>query len=177
MKRVDKTISLLKNGVLLGFISKKPSKTDLKLHKYLEGEILHINLAVSYTKFEMEDYIKKSKKLRSDITYRIKRDPVEYQMTGLCVKAYIDYYLTDSRAILRNVFSSCAFEYICPFFSPFIENINIDTFRYKVSMKRRGTYAYLRKKPLPESVVLFHFVCGVATNYASNAGKNTVEFN
>jgi hypothetical protein len=176
MKKIKGTNALLKDGILLDSISTKPSKIELKTYKYLEGEIFHVNLSVHSTKFDMEDYKKRSKKLRSDITYRIHRDPFEYRMTGLCIKSYIDPYLINTRAVLRNVFSSCAFEYIFPLYSPYIESINIDHFRYRVSMKRRGSYAYLRKKPLPESVILFHFVAGVATNYTSYARKDTHNF-
>ena len=166
MKKPTIDVSKLKTGIIRSIHDNKITKAYLQeAGKLLVGEIVHVHLTVASTKFEVEDYIKKSKKLRSDISDRVKRDPLEYQFVGLCLKARLDENLTDSRVLLRNVFSGCAYEYYCPIYSPNVANFSIDSIRSKIQMRRRGFYGYFRRKTLPENTVIFTFVGLVSYKY------------
>ena len=128
------------------------------LKKSPAGRIMTFFLLPEKTNFEITDFIRISKKNRSDTKDVYDKEMYSYNFTGICISAKMDFYEVNSNFLIRNVFDHCAYETRYPLFAPIIDAITILEDRFKNIRLRKKKYFYLRKKPLPESTVPFSFI-------------------
>lgn len=160
MKNIT-TAALLKKNISLLYNISKARKPNVKL-KVIAGQLLQLTLSQKITKFDMTDYIRVSKKHRSNTVDVIIRDIFQYVFTGICIRHRKDIYDLNTSFLLRNVFDQFPYELQVPLYSPFIDSINVLLFRPKIQALIHSKYYYLRNKPLPMSKVLFAYIVGVS---------------
>jgi ribosomal protein L19 len=129
-------------------------------HTRLAGFVLQVDFHQEYTKFEVTDFIKVSKKHRSNTFDIIAKDIPQYNFTGLCLRYRPDPYSTNTAFLIRNVFDQFPCEYNIPLYSPIITGIHILLNRPKIQRKIRSKYYFLRNKPLPMSKLIFSYILG-----------------
>ena len=69
MKDPKITVTKVKTGIIRSLNNRKITKEFLEhSSQVLVGNVVHVHLNVASTKFDVEDFVIKSKKLRSDVT-------------------------------------------------------------------------------------------------------------
>jgi len=136
---------------------KYPLPEKLVKQRRMTSSIWHVGFNPNTTRFSMRDYIKVSKKLRSNIVDRIDYDISIYRITGLLVSEHNHHINTTY--LIRNVFDSIPYEVRVILYSPAIDYV---TFDYFVQLLyKRNKLLYLRDRPIPESTVKFTYIVGL----------------
>jgi len=130
-------------------------------HTRLGGFIVEAGWKPAATAFNMQDYIRVSKKHRSNIVEVVERDVFQYCFCGICIKHQAYHGDLNASFLLRNVFSSIPFETSIVLYSPIIDFIGAFVDRKKLIGVIRNKFYYLRKKPLPRSHVPFMYIIGM----------------
>jgi len=130
-------------------------------HTRLGGSVVETAWKPSATAFNMQDYIKVSKKHRSNVVEVIERDVFQYSFCGICIKRQAHHGDFNASVLLRNVFSSVPCETSIVIYSPLIDFIGVVNNRKKLIGVIRNKLYYLRKKPLPRSIVPFMYIIGM----------------
>jgi len=126
------------------------------------GQVIQVILNTKYTKFDIVDYLKQSKKTRrSEKLVRKEKAILQYSVVGKCLsfrRASIN-----STCILRNVVNLCPFESSYNVFSPLITDFVMRNHFYPQPYKKTSQY-YLRKKSPSKSQITFSYVIGSSKN-------------
>lgn len=157
------TALLIKNRKLVNYISpKRPYLCDK--NRRLAGKVLCVLFNKFSTSFEVSDFVKTSKKQRSNIVDIQVKDIFQYNFIGICIAHKKDYYLFNTSFLIRNTFDRSAYELHAVLYSPIIDAIiKYDTIEKLVKIIR-SKYFYLRKKPMPSSTVFFDYVTDMFDN-------------
>jgi ribosomal protein L19 len=139
------------------------SKTDnLNLTKKKKrfsfgGKLLQVLFLTKFTKFDIAEYVKVSKKQRTNISEKKVKDVLQYSFLGYCFNFKKDKTGLNCSFSLRNVLDGFPIEMIFPLYSP---AINCISFQEKIFQKKatRAKFYFLRKKPLPDSLMEFSYV-------------------
>jgi ribosomal protein L19 len=129
--------------------------------KGLAGRILRVSLNKHSTKFEVSDYVRQSKKHRSNVVDILVKDIFQYNFTGICIKQTKDQFALNTSFLIRNVFDQFPYELNVPLYSPLIDYIGVLFHRQKLKYLTHSKYYYLRSKPFPQSKTEFDYVVGV----------------
>jgi ribosomal protein L19 len=124
----------------------------------IAGRVVTILFDKRTTTFEVSDFVKISKKLRSNTVEVQIRDIFQYNFLGLCIAHKKDPYLINTSFLVRNTFDRTPYELNVSLFSPIIESIAVVPSIQKLIHITHSKYYYLRKKPLPESTIRFNYV-------------------
>lgn len=153
----------IKNKYLCSLSPKAPPKLFRRSQakQGLSGRILCIVLNKHTTKFEVSDFVRVSKKHRSNVVDILVKDIFQYNITGICIRHKKDQFSINTSFLIRNVFDQFPYELNIPFYSPHIDYISILFYRQKLKYLTHSKYYYLRKKPLPQSKVVFDYVVGM----------------
>ena len=139
------------------------SKTDnLNLQKKKKkfnfgGKLLQVFFVTKFTKFDIAEYVKVSKKQRTNISDKKIKDVLQYCFLGYCFNYKKDNKGVNCSYSLRNVLDGFPIEMIFPVYSPAISCLS---FLEKMYQRKatKSKYFFLRNKPFPESFVEFSFV-------------------
>lgn len=124
----------------------------------LTGQVLQVMFNKKTTSFEVTDFVKTSKKQRSNVVEVQIKDIFQYNFIGLCIAHKKDSYGLNTSFLLRNTFDHIPYELNVGLFSPIIDSINIHPLIKKLIRIRHNKYYFLRKKPLPQSTIMFEYV-------------------
>nr|ADZ99047.1 ribosomal protein L19 [Physarum polycephalum] len=149
--------SLLKTKLNLLSITGKKPHLDYKRER-LTGKVLSVLFDKRTTSFEVSDFIKTSKKLRSNISEVQVRDIFQYNFIGLCIAHKKDPFVINTSFLIRNTFDRTPYELHANLFSPIIESIHVHSAVEKLFYITHSKYYYLRKKPMPLSTIYFDYV-------------------
>jgi len=141
----------------------KGSKTDnlnltTKKQKFtFGGKLLQVFFFTKFTKFDIAEYVKVSKKQRTNISEKKIKDVLQYSFLGYCFDFKKDLEGVNCSYSLRNVLDGFPIEMIFPIYSP---NISCISFQEKLFQKKstKSKYFFLRRKPSPESLFEFDYV-------------------
>lgn len=141
----------------------KGSKTDnlnltMKKKKFtFGGKLLQVFFLTKFTKFDIAEYVKVSKKQRTNISEKKVKDVLQYSFLGYCFNFKKDFDGINCSYSLRNVLDGFPIEMIFPVYSP---NISCLSFLEKLYQKKstKSKYFFLRKKSSPESLMEFDYV-------------------
>jgi ribosomal protein L19 len=168
---------LLKKNLTILITQHKSNKIMFTKKNRLSGRVLRVCLHDHYTKFEVSDYVKISKKLRSNVVEHIEKDILKYNLVGICLSFYGDPYILNTSFLIRNVFDSFAYEFTCPYQSPIVDYISVLLSKVKIKHLTKSKYYYLRKKPLPLSEVIFEYVIDMhSVDDDLTEDNNTLDF-
>jgi ribosomal protein L19 len=148
---------LRKNQLYLPIITnKKPYLADH--HQRISGRVLSVNFNKKNTTFELSDFRKTSKKLRSNVVEIEIRDIFQYTFVGICIAHKKDQYLINTSFLIRNTFDRTPYELHVKLYSPIIENIGVLYDIKKLLHVSHSKYYYLRSKSMPESTIFFDYI-------------------
>jgi len=136
--------------------SKKPYLADH--HQRVAGKVISVTFDKKHTTFEVTDFIKISKKLRSNTVEVKTLDIFQYNFVGLCIAHKKDPYITDTSFLIRNAFDRIPYELNACLFSPIVESIRVLPSIEKLIHITHSKYFYLRNKSMPESTIYFDYV-------------------
>jgi len=149
--------TLIKNKyTILLSNSKKPYLADYR--QRLTGKVMSVLFDKRTTTFEVSDFVKTSKKLRSNVTEVQSRDIFQYNFIGICIAHKKDPYILNTSFLIRNTFDRVPYELHVNLYSPIVENINVLHAIRKLIYITHSKYYYLRKKPMPMSTIYFDYV-------------------
>jgi ribosomal protein L19 len=124
----------------------------------LAGKVLAVIFDKRTTTFEVSDYVKTSKKLRSNtIDIQIK-DIFQYTFIGICIAHKKDPFTINTSFLMRNTFDRFPYELTVNLYSPLVEDIDVLYHIQKLLYITHSKYYYLRKKPMPLSTIYFNYV-------------------
>jgi ribosomal protein L19 len=123
----------------------------------LKSSIWHVGFNTNVTRFSMGDYIKVSKKLRSNVVNKVEYDINVYSFKGILISDYADPL--NASYLIRNIFDTIPYETRVILYSPAVDYVTYDPF-VQVLYHRSKLY-YLRDKPLPQSTVSFTYIVGI----------------
>jgi len=133
------------------------------------GCIIELVLNPQVTKFNVNDYIKQSKKSRRSEKLETKEKPLlQYSMVGKCI--YFRKKGLSSSFTIRNVLSLSAFEIHYAFFTILIDAYIVREFfkpNSRIHYKRTHQY-YLRKLSPVRSLIDFEYVTDIIDHYNDN---------
>ena len=131
--------------------------TEKKKKFTFGGKLLQIFFLTKFTKFDISEYVKVSKKQRTNISEKKVKDVLQYSFLGYCFDFKKDYEGLNCSFSLRNVLDGFPIEMIFPLYSP---AINCVSFQEKLFQKKatRSKYFFLRHKSSPESLMEFNYV-------------------
>lgn len=122
------------------------------------GKVMSVNWRTEYTKFDIYDYVKVSKKQRSNEVDRKEKKVLNYNYTGICIAYKKDFNSINAKFVLRNVFDSFPLEMTFPLYSPQISGIAlVSDIANKQKFSKNRLY-FLRNKEIPLSKVIFNYV-------------------
>ena len=124
----------------------------------ITGRVLCVLFDKRETKFEMTDYIKTSKKHRTNIIEVQQREILQYNFTGLCIAHKKDPFYVNTSFLIRNTFDRTPYELNVCLNSPIIEEIYIRHAVEKIVYITHSKYYYLRNKPMPKSTIFFDYI-------------------
>jgi ribosomal protein L19 len=151
------TISLLKKKLYFRTVENK--RPDLRMPSFrLPGSVLKILLNKQSTVFELSDFVKTSKKQRSNITEAQVKDIVQYNFIGICIAQRKDMFYSNTSFLIRNTFDRFPYELSVPLFSPLVDDIIVVFDLERPFFCKRNRFYYLRKKPAPMSTIIFDYV-------------------
>jgi ribosomal protein L19 len=113
------TILLKKKWILKNSSPKRPHLFEK--NKRLPGKILCVIFNKFSTFFEVSDYVKTSKKQRSNVVDLQIKDIFQYNFIGICIAQKKDQFLMNTNYIIRNTFDRQPYEMTINLFSPIIE--------------------------------------------------------
>lgn len=121
------------------------------------GKLLQVLFLTKFTKFDIAEYVKVSKKQRTNISEKKVKDVLQYSFLGYCFDFKKDKTGLNCSFSLRNVLDGFPIEMIFPLYSP---AINCVSFQEKIFQKKatRAKFFFLRNKPLPDSLMEFSYV-------------------
>jgi hypothetical protein len=137
---------------------KHPNYSSYRKQTYKKLKTICVGYNTQETNFTMSDFIRQSKKLRSNVIERVELDISIYILKALLVREKKGYLNTDCTYLLRNVFNSVPYEVNIVLQSPVIDFIARD-YGNPRRFKRRNI-RFLREKPLPYSKVVFPYIVG-----------------
>jgi ribosomal protein L19 len=146
---------------------KKRLRLDWSTDKYpgitrhrqrLTGAVLEVSFNKHSTTFELSDFVKTSKKQRSNIVDVQIKDILQYNFIGICIAHKKDPYYLNTSFLIRNVFGRVPFELTVNLFSPILDSITAFPEIKKLLRITHNKYYYLRKKPMPQSLIEFDYV-------------------
>lgn len=146
------------NYTTLQYSIKHPNYSSYRKQTYKKLKTICVGYNTQETNFNMSDFIRQSKKLRSNVIDRVELDISIYTLKALLVREKKGYLNTDCTYLLRNVFNSVPYEVNIVLQSPVIDFIARDYGNPRI-FKRRYL-GFLRKKPLPYSKVVFPYIVG-----------------
>ena len=155
MKTITKVL-LKKKWILKNNTIKRPYLFEK--NKRLSGKILCIIFNKFSTYFEVSDFVKTSKKQRSNVVDQQIKDIFQYNVIGICISQKKDQYFLNTQYIIRNTFERIPYEITLGLYSPIIETIFVYKLIEKFMYLTHSKYYYLRKKPMPMSTIVFDFV-------------------
>lgn len=131
--------------------------TKIKKKFTFGGKLLQVFFLTKFTKFDIAEYVKVSKKQRTNISEKKVKDVLQYSFLGYCFDFKKDNQGLNCSYSLRNVLDGFPIEMIFPIYSPTISCIS---FQEKMYQKKstKAKYFFLRKKPSPESLIEFNYV-------------------
>ena len=131
--------------------------TEKKKKFSFGGKLLQVFFLTKFTKFDIAEYVKVSKKQRTNISEKKVKDVLQYCFLGYCFNFKKDLDGVNCSFSLRNVLDGFPIEMIFPIYSP---AINCVSFQEKMFQKKatRAKFYFLRKKSSPESLVEFSYV-------------------
>ena len=100
---------LLKSKYFLINYFAKDDKLNLEardLRKGFGGRLLVVHWRNEFTKFDINDYIKLSKKQRSHELDKKEKEVLNYNYTGICISHKKNFESTATTFVIRNVFDS-----------------------------------------------------------------------
>jgi len=130
-------------------------------HLRVTGKAVQVVFNEQTTRFEVSDFVKTSKKQRSNIVDIQIKDILHYNFIGLCIAHKKDPYGFNTSFTIRNVFSRVPVELVVMLFSPVIDRVSIYTDIKKLRRITHNKYYFLRKKPMPQSVINFEYVTDI----------------
>lgn len=86
-----------------GSIIQEKKRNQLKAS--LSGQILLVSLNKHKTKFEVSDFVKVSKKQRSNVVEVLVKNIYQYNLVGICIQHKKDPWDLNTSFLLRNVLS------------------------------------------------------------------------
>jgi hypothetical protein len=146
------------NYTTVQYSIKHPNYSSYREQTYKKLKTICVGYNTQETNFNMSDFIRQSKKLRSNVIDRVELDISIYTLKALLVREKKGYLNTDCTYLLRNVFNSVPYEVNIVLQSPVIDFIARDYGNPRI-FKRRYL-RFLRKKPLPYSKVVFPYIIG-----------------
>jgi len=149
---------LLKKKLDMFFSSDKGTFLGNIHHQQIAGNVLWVSFDKQNTSFEVSDFVKTSKKQRSNIVDIQIKDLLQYNFVGICIAHKKDPYDVNTSFLIRNVFDRVPFELHVNLFSPILEGIGVFSTIEKLFRITHNKYYYLRKKPMPQSLVTFDYV-------------------
>ncbi|RYE05345.1 MAG: 50S ribosomal protein L19 [Rickettsiaceae bacterium] len=159
---INKNLILKKQKLLTNIIQNKNdnlnfSKEELKNNFSFGGKIIKIFWKTQFTKFDIAEYVKVSKKQRTNISEKKVKDVLQYSFLGYCFDFKKDVLGTNTSFSLRNVLDGFAIEMIFPLYSPVILTLGLSKMFEHTKVSRNKMY-FLRKKALPMSTLDFDYV-------------------
>jgi ribosomal protein L19 len=149
--------ALIKNKFnLVLFTGKKPYLSHYR--QRIAGNIMIVLFDKRTTVFDVSDFVKTSKKLRSNVSEIQVRDIFQYNFIGICIAHKKDPYFLNTSYLIRNTFDRTPYELNVSLYSPTIENIFVLPTIEKLVSLTHSKYYYLRKKPMPLSTITFNYV-------------------
>jgi ribosomal protein L19 len=149
--------TLYKNKLnFLLLTSKRPYLSNYP--QRIAGKVLVVLFDKRTTVFEVSDFVKTSKKLRSNVSEVQTRDIFQYNFIGLCIAHKKDPYCVNTSFLIRNTFDRTPYELNVNLYSPTIENISVYNTIGKLVSSTHSKYYYLRKKPMPLSTIPFDYI-------------------
>ena len=122
------------------------------------GKIMMLSFDKRITTFELTDFEKRSKKLRSNTIEVQIKDIFQYELLAICISTKRDQYLVNTAFLLRNVVDRTPYEFNIPLFSPIVEDLAVLFQHDKLKHLTKSKYYSLRDKPMPESTVNFYYI-------------------
>jgi ribosomal protein L19 len=151
------TSMLIKTKYKLFNASKKRPNLE-QSHKRLTGKVLRVMFNKRTTKFEVSDFVKTSKKQRSNVVDVQVKDIFQYNFIGICIAQKRDEFVLNSSFLIRNTFDQFPYELCVPLYSPMVDAISVLNYIDKLLYYTHSKYYYLRKKPMPLSTIYFDYV-------------------
>lgn len=151
------TTLFLKNKYKLFISTKKRPKLKGNRTR-ITGRVLRVMFNKKTTQFEVSDFVKTSKKQRSNVIDVQVKDIFQYNFVGICIAQKKDQFDLNTSFLIRNTFDQFPYELMVPLYSPMIDAIRVLTHIEKLMHLTHSKYYYLRKKPLPASTVNFDYV-------------------
>jgi ribosomal protein L19 len=109
--------------------------------------------------------VNKGKKQRSDIVQIQIKDILHYSFIGICIAHKKDPYGLNTSFTIRNVFDRVPVETIVILYSPVIDDVSIYSDIKKLKRIIHNKYYFLRKKPMPQSVITFDYVTDITADF------------
>lgn len=153
-------VNLLKKTILILSIIDK-QRFLLLYYPRITGNVLRIAFTTAATKFNLGDFVKTSKKLRSNFNKVLEREPLQYDYIGICIAQKKDPYIINTSFLVRNAYQHIPFELRINLFNPVLDFISVHLNIHKFYRLIRNKYYYLRNKPVPESVVNHQFALNI----------------
>jgi ribosomal protein L19 len=150
------SVLLKKKLDLLFFTTKRPYLYNRQYR--LTGKILCVLFNKYSTIFEVSDYVKTSKKQRSNVTDVQVKDIFQYNFIGICIAHKKDSFMLNTSYLIRNTFDKVPYELMVNLYSPIIDEICVYVLIEKLIRITHSKYYYLRKKPAPMSTIFFDYV-------------------
>lgn len=131
------------------------SKSELKKNFSFGGKVIQVFWKTRFTKFDIAEYVKVSKKQRTNISEKKIKDVLQYSFAGFCYNFKKTKFTINTSFSIRNVLDGFPLEMIFPLYSPVVLNLGLtnqkfDTFRNKLY--------FLRQKAMPYSQIIFDYV-------------------
>jgi len=121
------------------------------------GKVIKVLWKTQFTKFDIAEYVKVSKKQRTNISEKKTKDVLQYCFLGYCFDYKIDNLSINTSFSLRNILDGFPIEMIFPLYSPAILTIGFAKNILSLKTKRNKLY-FLREKALPLSTIDFEYV-------------------
>jgi hypothetical protein len=124
------------------------------------------------THFVLSDFIRQSKKLRSNVIEKVEMDISLYSLKAIILRERATINRPWERTyLIRNVFSSVPYEANVILQSPAIDFAARDYSNPR--FYKRKAILFLRQKPLPQSKITFIYITGIISS-TSHLGKEDV---
>jgi ribosomal protein L19 len=122
------------------------------------GKIIELTFDSAFTHFNIQDYVKQSKKTRSHKVDYVEKKVLQYSVVGKCIRYRNRGYHTTFT--IRNIVDLASYELTYSIFSPLIKSYSVRDFREGINQHpyKRATAYYLRKTTPVTSLVPFDYV-------------------
>lgn len=144
------------------------SKPELKKNFSFGGKVIQVFWKTRFTKFDIAEYVKVSKKQRTNISEKKVKDVLQYSFSGYCYDFKKNKFSVNTSFSLRNVLDGFPLEMIFPLYSPVILNLGLA--KQQFATVRNKLY-FLRKKSLPYSQIAFNYVSRKKKEILTNRKK------